>query len=108
LQIGNVDGRFRGRDCAPSGDPLLQKERTVQVSRLDLACELRLRRWARMNYVSADRRPISWHPIVLAEMLSRDAELAAIAEPIPAGARYVPLAPTVAVGTASKLPAEID
>jgi hypothetical protein len=59
-----------------------------------LASELRLRRWARLNYVSPDRRPASWHPIVLAEMSCRDAELAALADPTATGARYVPLAPT--------------
>jgi hypothetical protein len=67
----------------------------VEVSRLDLASELRLRRWARLNYVSPDRRPGTWHPIVLAEMRSRDTELAATAEPAPPGARYVPLPPTL-------------
>jgi hypothetical protein len=67
----------------------------VEVSRLDLASELRLRRWARMNYVSPDRRPATWHPVVLAEMRSRDAELALTAEPDPPGSRYVPLPPTM-------------
>jgi hypothetical protein len=66
----------------------------MEVSRLDLGSELRLRRWARLNYVSADRRPPSWHPIVLAEMRCRDEELGALVDPSPAGARYVPLAPT--------------
>jgi hypothetical protein len=65
----------------------------VEVSRLDLGCELRLRRWARMNYVSPDRRPASWHPVVLAEMRCRDQELGAVADPSPPSARYVPLAP---------------
>jgi hypothetical protein len=65
----------------------------VEVSRLDLGSELRLRRWARLNYVSADRRPPSWHPIVLAEMRCRDEELGALVDPSPPGARYVPLAP---------------
>jgi hypothetical protein len=67
----------------------------VEASRLDLGCELRLRRWARLNYVAPERRPDSWHPVVLAEMRGRDAELAAQEEPTPAGARYVPLAPSV-------------
>ncbi len=72
----------------------------VEVSRLDLASELRLRRWARLNYVAPDRRPSSWHPVVLAEMECRDAELAEL-EPAPAAGRYVPLVPTLPV---SKLP----
>jgi hypothetical protein len=66
----------------------------VEVSRLDVAGELRLRRWARSNYVSADRRSASWHPIVLDEMRCRDAEIAMIGGPTPAAARYVPLAPS--------------
>ena len=37
--------------------------------------ELRLRRWAREIYVSADDRDESWHPIILEEMLCRDEEL---------------------------------
>jgi hypothetical protein len=69
----------------------------VETSRLDLASELRLRHWARLNYVSPDRRPASWHPIVLAEMQCRDTELAACADPNPSGARYVPLAPTMPI-----------
>ena len=71
----------------------------MEVSRLDLGCELRLRRWARLNYVSRNRRPASWHPIVLAEMCCRDAELDALAEPGPPSARYVPLAPTLPTAT---------
>ncbi len=66
----------------------------MEVSRLDLGSELRLRSWARSNYVSADRRPASWHPIVLAEMRCRDEELSALVDPSPPSARYVPLAPT--------------
>jgi hypothetical protein len=67
----------------------------VEVVRLDLASELRLRRWARLNYVSPDRRPDSWHPIVLDEMRCRDEELIATTGPIPRGAQYVPLAPNL-------------
>jgi hypothetical protein len=66
----------------------------VEVSRLDLGSELRLRRWARLNYVSAERRPPSWHPIVLAEMRCRDEELGALVDPCQHSQRYVPLAPT--------------
>lgn len=66
----------------------------MEVSRLDLASELRLRRWARLNYVPPERRPGSWHPIVLAEMQCRDAELEERAESLPQGTRYVPLAPS--------------
>lgn len=78
---------------------------------LDFIEELRLRQWARRNYVPADRRGGEWHPIVLDEMLSRDRELTpptAAAPILPAapdavemppgidgiGRRYVPLPPT--------------
>ncbi len=74
----------------------------MEVSRLDLGCELRLRRWARLNYVSPHRRPASWHPIVLAEMRCRDAEIDALADPGPPGARYVPLAPTLSTAAVSE------
>jgi hypothetical protein len=76
-------------------DGLSRAELTVEVSRLDLAAELRLRRWARLNYVPVNRRSESWHPIVLAEMRCQDEELAAFAPPPHAGMRYVPLAPHV-------------
>jgi hypothetical protein len=66
----------------------------MEVPRLDVACELRLRRWARSNYVPADRRSASWHPIVLDEMCCRDAESAMVGGPTPAAGRYVPLAPS--------------
>ena len=68
----------------------------MEVSRLDLASELRLRRWARLNYVSPDRRSASWHPVVLAEMRCRDVELADM-EPAPVAGRYVPLVPSLPV-----------
>jgi hypothetical protein len=41
---------------------------------LDLIEELRLRRWARENYVPRERRQNSWHPIVLDEMTKKDTE----------------------------------
>jgi len=37
--------------------------------------ELHLRRWARENYVPADVRNESWHPLILKEMRCRDAEI---------------------------------
>lgn len=42
---------------------------------VDLIEELRLRRWARENYVSADSRPQDWHDVVLDEMTRKDREL---------------------------------
>jgi hypothetical protein len=41
---------------------------------LDFIEELRLRRWARENYVPPDRRERSWHPIVHDEMVKKDTE----------------------------------
>ena len=48
-------------------------ERTVQD--VDLIQELRLRRWARENYVPADERDAAWHPIILEEMSRKDNEV---------------------------------
>jgi hypothetical protein len=72
-------------------------------SPLDLIEELRLRRWARRNYVPAEQRGGEWHPIVLDEMLTRDREL--VWAPVallsdesstvrPIGRQIVPLPPT--------------
>lgn len=41
---------------------------------VDFIEELQLRRWARENYVPADRRDKAWHPIVLEEMTRKDKE----------------------------------
>jgi hypothetical protein len=64
------------------------------MSQLDLAREIELRRWARLNYVPSGMRPATWHPIVLNEMRARDSELAETASPYHASPRYVPLMPT--------------
>ena len=37
--------------------------------------ELRLRRWARENYVPSDERDTAWHPIILEEMRRKDGEV---------------------------------
>ncbi len=42
---------------------------------LDFIEELRLRRWARENYVPAERRTAEWHSVVLDEMVRKDREL---------------------------------
>jgi hypothetical protein len=41
---------------------------------LDLIEELRLRRWARENYVPHSQREITWHPVVHDEMRRKDQE----------------------------------
>ncbi len=57
------------------------------VQDLDFIEELRLRRWARENYVPPDHRERSWHPVVHDEMKKRDTEKKAT----PAGAsRFSP------------------
>ncbi|MFN0196972.1 MAG: hypothetical protein ACKVT0_09505 [Planctomycetaceae bacterium] len=60
---------------------------------IDLLKELRLRRWARENYVAINERKSSWHPLVLDEMCRRDAELDHVSDFNP-GQRFVPLEPT--------------
>jgi hypothetical protein len=42
---------------------------------LDMIEELRLRRWARENYVPRPERAINWHPVVLDEMEKKDRDL---------------------------------
>ncbi len=49
---------------------------------LDFIEELRLRRWARENYVPEGQRDASWHPIIHEEMVRKDQELSEI-EPTP-------------------------
>jgi hypothetical protein len=41
---------------------------------LDLIEELRLRRWARENYVPPENRQRTWHPVVHEEMNKKDNE----------------------------------
>jgi len=43
---------------------------------LDFIEELRLRRWARENYVPRSQRQLSWNSVVLDEMARKDAEIA--------------------------------
>jgi len=59
--------------------------------------ELRLRRWARANYVPADQRTDNhWHPVVLNEMEKRDVEMERAAEMDDAIlTQFVPLEPTI-------------
>ena len=65
----------------------------MRAMNVDAVMELRLRRWARQNYVPADRRRDTWHPIVLDEMRIRDEEQS-IHSIRPGGMMaYVPLMP---------------
>jgi hypothetical protein len=43
---------------------------------LDFIEELRLRRWARQNYVPQSQRSADWHPVIHDEMTRKDGELA--------------------------------
>ena len=50
---------------------------TLICRSLDIVAELRLRQWARRNYVPATERvDDDWHPVVLKEMQRKDSELA--------------------------------
>lgn len=41
---------------------------------VDFIEELRLRRWARENYVASGERAATWHPIIHEEMSRKDRE----------------------------------
>ncbi|WP_417851167.1 hypothetical protein [Thalassoglobus sp.] len=43
-------------------------------SDLDPIEEIRLRTWARQNYLPRELRDNSWHPIILEEMLRKEKE----------------------------------
>lgn len=44
-------------------------------AQLDPIEEIRLRTWARQNYLPAEERDDSWHPVILEEMQRKDEEL---------------------------------
>ncbi len=69
---------------------------TTSYADADLIMELRLRRWARKNYVAvAERRDDSWHPIVLDEMQRKDAEVRELdVTTTVSSTSFVPLVPT--------------
>ncbi len=46
------------------------------AAEVDFIEELRLRRWARENYVPRGQRELSWHPVILDEMDRKDVEMA--------------------------------
>jgi len=47
------------------------------LAELDFIEELRLRRWARENYVAPANRDPEWHPVILEEMARKDGEMLA-------------------------------
>jgi hypothetical protein len=77
------------------GDRWMLRASTRLVDAVD---ELRLRCWARRNYVPAWERDADWHSVILEEMRSRDAELSQM-DPLDAlAAMYVPLEPEALPG----------
>lgn len=48
---------------------------TGLLADVDFIEELKLRRWARENYVPADSRDRRWHPIIQEEMRRKDGEV---------------------------------
>ena len=64
----------------------------LEITSMDLVRELRLRQWARQNYVPMESRRSSWHPVVLDEMIRRDHELMnEIAPPISELSTSIPI-----------------
>ena len=73
----------------------------VAFEKTSLIQELRLRRWARSNYISASQRnDEKWHPIVLDEMRIKDQEMRKTESTRVSSSSIVPLVPI-------KLPADI-
>ena len=48
------------------------------TAELDFIEELRLRRWAREHYVTAESRENAWHPVVIDEMSRKDREMSTV------------------------------
>lgn len=46
----------------------------VVETELDFIEEVRLRTWARVNYVPGEERDEEWHPVILDEMALKDGE----------------------------------
>ena len=52
------------------------------LAEIDFIEELRLRRWARENYVPAAQRQPTWHPVVLEEMSRKERDGSLEADPM--------------------------
>lgn len=62
---------------------------------LDIVEELRVRQWARRNWVPAAMRDQRWHRVILEEMISRDQELDGAAATVGGAVPLVESAPTL-------------
>ena len=60
---------------------------TSVLTDVDLIEELRLRRWARENYVPRPQRQRNWHPVIHEEMQRKDGESSEADQPFTATAR---------------------
>ena len=58
----------------PLGPRAMTALDSFTAEHLDFIEELRLRRWARENYVPSDERSTAWHPIIHEEMTRKDRE----------------------------------
>jgi hypothetical protein len=56
----------------------------TSLTELDFIEELKLRRWARENYVPQTKRDGAWHPIIHDEMTRKDRDLRASGTAAPA------------------------
>jgi hypothetical protein len=72
-------------------DAMAQTPQTSTDPAIDLVEELRLRRWARENYVPVEFRDQSWHAFVLDEMYGKDQELQSADGYVDVARRIVPL-----------------
>src|SRR5204862_238776 len=52
-----------------------RRDRSGRIILVDFIEELRLRRWARENFVPADLRQATWHPVILEEMTRKERDI---------------------------------
>lgn len=90
LHPGRIVNAFGVQVHQSTKGPAMQNASSFSA---DLVEELRLRRWARENYVPLARRDRTWHSIVLDEMQRKDQELAAAETYSEIARRIVPLFP---------------
>ncbi len=69
----NLDVR-RERETRKMSSIMTVESSAVLDDELDLVEEMRLRTWARKNYVEASERDATWHPVIRDEMARIDNE----------------------------------